>query len=735
MKQLNRSFKVIVCLLVILASIGLGTFAQAEAPVNTSLPAPINEIFPDGPLAQVIATKLGKSTTDAVTAADLNAITSISSAEGNSKGITNLEGIQNLHNISTLNLSSNNISDIQPLSGLINLGQLILVGNHISDARPLAPLTNIYSARFDSQTITLPTRVKTAPLTLDLTGVITGYTGGIPSINSISNGGIYSTPNITWGSLTNQTAVTFRFQQTVGSTTGLFQGTVTQPLTDPDDVPIGAIDAVFPDAALAQVIATKLGKNVTDTVSQNELNTITTLTAMNQGISSLVGMHYLKAVGDLNLTGNNIADVTPLSGLTQLYKLYLVDNHISDISPLAGLTGLSIFRFDSQKFTLPTMDTIDPLSVAMMDITGMDGSKLSPDTISNGGVFISPNITWTGLTTQTKVTYTFSQHIVIGDNSGDFHGTITVPLIPDTTPPVIAADTNHTYNQGETVSPSQFLTDIEATTDDGSAVTSDFATVVDLNVAGDYTVTLQSADTAGNEAVPVTVIVQVVDTIAPIITANSPITYDAEQNINEATFFHDISAKTDDGSLITSDFDTAVNFKIPGTYTVLLQASDASGNAAAPVPVVVNIVSSAVPVISANSEVTYKQYSDISASQFLVDDHAVATNDGVVSSDFAKVVNLDAVGDYTVTLGAVNSLGNSALPVQVIVHVTAADIEPAISPTKSHAKSGANSIQTQVAKQSLAKEQRLPATGDASQHSLIFGWIILASGILLLRKN
>ncbi|EUJ31887.1 LapB repeat-containing protein [Listeria cornellensis] len=824
MKHLKNGLKLLICIVIVFGSIGLSTSTEvtAESPLSATLPAPINQVFPDAALAQVIATKLGKTVTDTVTVADLNTITSISDAEGSGKGITSLDGMQNLNNIQGLRLNSNNISDLTPIAGLTNITSLYISANHISDITPLAGLTKLVAGRFDSQTITLPQVSNNGSLVLNLTGVLKNMSGDIPTtINTISNSGSYSIPNVTWNGLTSQTSLSFRFIQDVvvnGAVIGTFHGTVTQPTQNVALNPIGPINTIFPDENLAQIIATKLGKNVTDIVNQADLNTIVSLgdsETLNRGITSLVGMEHLKYITSLNLINNNISDVTPLSGLTQLGILRLIGNHINDISPLANLTNLSSFRFDSQTFTSPAVNTTDPLSIVEMSITSIDGSQLPPDTISNGGTFIAPMITWTGLTNQLSVQYTFAKTIVLGGYAGSFQGTVTIPLIPDTTPPVITADSSFTYEQHDTATASQFLLDVNAITDDGSVITSDFATAVNLDVVGDYTVTLNSTDNMGNVATPETVTVHVVDTVPPVITADSAYTYESGSVLNEAIFLQDIhaktddgsaitsdfvdvvdsavvgdytvtltatdqygnvanpvrvvvhivdttppvitaspivtyeidqavsesdfldsiAAKTDDGSAITSDFESAVNFAIPGEYTVTLQSTDNFGNVAEPVRVTVKIVSSTVPVISADSDVTYQQYATVSAAQFLRDDKASASNDGVVSSDFASAVNLEIAGDYIVTLNAVNSDGNVAVPVKVTVHVLAPKPDDPTNPINPVNPTKPVPNKSQVDSNKSEDVQRLPKTGDSSLPLAAFGWIIFVSGVLLLKKR
>ncbi|WP_271003730.1 LapB repeat-containing protein, partial [Listeria seeligeri] len=128
------------------------------------------------------------------------------------------------------------------------------------------------------------------------------------------------------------------------------------------------------------------------------------------------------------------------------------------------------------------------------------------------------------------------------------------------------------YPKNSTVDSQQFFDDINASTNDGSPITSDFDTVVDFATAGDYTVTLNSVNADGVAASPVTVTVTVEKAPAPIITADNEITYMKNSTISSAQFLTDISATTNDSSPITSDFDTVVDFTTAGDYTVTLQS-------------------------------------------------------------------------------------------------------------------------------------------------------------------
>ncbi|MBC8931770.1 LapB repeat-containing protein, partial [Escherichia coli] len=79
----------------------------------------------------------------------------------------------------------------------------------------------------------------------------------------------------------------------------------------------------------------------------------------------------------------------------------------------------------------------------------------------------------------------------------------------------------------------------------------------------------------GNYALPVKVTVVVQDTQKPVISSSATsITYERGEKKQETGFFLDLAIKTDDGTPVTSDFDTAVNLDTAGTYTVTLNSED-----------------------------------------------------------------------------------------------------------------------------------------------------------------
>ncbi|HCW3282457.1 TPA: LapB repeat-containing protein [Listeria monocytogenes] len=85
---------------------------------------------------------------------------------------------------------------------------------------------------------------------------------------------------------------------------------------------------------------------------------------------------------------------------------------------------------------------------------------------------------------------------------------VTVTIIEKT---VITAELEVSYDMNATKSEADFLADIKAVTNDGTAITTDFATVVDLTKAGEYTVTL-NAENDNQKATALKVTVKVKDT-------------------------------------------------------------------------------------------------------------------------------------------------------------------------------------------------------------------------------
>ncbi|MBC2185495.1 LPXTG cell wall anchor domain-containing protein [Listeria sp. FSL L7-0253] len=153
-KQSNSIFKIVLMVAAILGiSLYITTSQGAEVRAESiTQPTPINEIFPDPVIANDVKTLVGKSNvTDAVSQSDLDGITRLSAVTA---GVTTIEGMQYLNNLSELELKDNQITDLSPIENLTNITELELSGNPLKDVSSIAGLKSIKTLDLISTQIT-----------------------------------------------------------------------------------------------------------------------------------------------------------------------------------------------------------------------------------------------------------------------------------------------------------------------------------------------------------------------------------------------------------------------------------------------------------------------------------------------------------------------------------------------------------------------------------------------------
>ncbi|EBH4249797.1 cell wall anchor protein, partial [Listeria monocytogenes] len=124
-------------------------------------------------------------------------------------------------------------------------------------------------------------------------------------------------------------------------------------------------ETVFPDAALATVIAKAATglEDITQEVSQTDLNKITSLTATSKGIVDLTGIDLLSKLTSLSISGNQITDISALNGLTNLSNLNVSNNKITNFNLNANSN-------------LPMLSTVNICSNNLKNINVQDQPKL-----------------------------------------------------------------------------------------------------------------------------------------------------------------------------------------------------------------------------------------------------------------------------------------------------------------------------------------------------------------------
>ncbi len=221
---------------------------------------------------------------------------------------------------------------------------------------------------------------------------------------------------------------------------------------------------------------------------------------------------------------------------------------------------------------------------------------------------------------------------------------------------------------------SALVVNCASTYEDGGATATD-ACEGDVNVTvtgsvntatpGVYVLTYEAQDSQGNVSTPITRTVTVADTTSPVITllGSGSVTLEC------GTGYLDAGATISDNC----DADVSITTTNPvepgtvGVYTVRYNATDASGNMAAEVIRVVNVVDTTVPVITlvGGADLT------VACSDNFADPGATVQDacDGDLPAIVSGVVNSSEPGNYTLTYTASDAAGNVAVPVTRIVRV------------------------------------------------------------------
>ncbi|EAC4202789.1 MucBP domain-containing protein [Listeria monocytogenes] len=152
------------------------------------------------------------------------------------------------------------------------------------------------------------------------------------------------------------------------------------------------------------------------------------------------------------------------------------------------------------------------------------------DSLSKAKVKFDWKTSYSGEGGEAKIDSLVATATATSEDKAGNKSTSTSSLKPkDISAPVVKADkTEVTYNLGSNVTEEQFLTDINASVTDNYdstiSLTSNFTSIVNLAVSGDYSVNVQATDKAGNVSNTVNVTVHVA-TPAPVAGANITVNY------------------------------------------------------------------------------------------------------------------------------------------------------------------------------------------------------------------
>ncbi|MBC2318124.1 LPXTG cell wall anchor domain-containing protein [Listeria booriae] len=315
------------------------------------------------------------------------------------------------------------------------------------------------------------------------------------------------------------------------------------------------------------------------------------------GVADYRGIENFSALKYFIATGQNVGYGVPINSTIKSSALSYDETAQTLYIPFSLMTGRTI-NFDGFVPNFTTSTSTSDTFFALNDMQA-DGSRLS---VTAEGLTVN-DVTKADFASLNNMTYNARINLPAGSYAAPSHMTlsnykISAPMYKHSFAIEhslkITADDAIKYIQNEPLTENQFLKDIGAMTDDGTAVSSDFADVVDFGMPGVYVVTLNAENSAGLRATPVQVEVTILQ--KPVITATDKISYAKDASKTEGEFLADIAAVTNDDSVITSDFVDVVDFTTPGDYTVTLHAESGDGVKAETVQIVVTIEAKDEPV-------------------------------------------------------------------------------------------------------------------------------------------
>ncbi|EAC6264340.1 LPXTG cell wall anchor domain-containing protein [Listeria monocytogenes] len=455
MKAKNNFFKQLISIMTVLSLLfmvlGIQGNNEVKAATLATPPAPINQIFPDADLAEGIRAVLQKaSVTDVATQEELESITKLVVA---GEKVASIQGIEYLTNLEYLNLNGNQITDISPLSNLVKLTNLYIGTNKITDISALQNLTNLRELYLNEDNISdiSPLANLTKMYSLNL-----GANHNLSDLSPLSNmtGLNYLTvteskvKDVTpIANLTDLYSLSLNYNQIedispLASLTSLhyFTAYVNQitditpvaNMTRLNSLKIGnnKITDLSPLANLSQLTWLEIGTNqISDINAVKDLTKLKMLNVGSNQISDISVLNNLSQLNSLFLNNNQLGneDMEVIGGLTNLTTLFLSQNHITDIRPLASLSKMDSADFANQVIKKPARNFSKTLSVPN-NITSIDGTLVTPKTISNNGTYDAPNVNWSSPSYLPEVRYTFKQDVAVGSTTSSYTGIIIQPL-------------------------------------------------------------------------------------------------------------------------------------------------------------------------------------------------------------------------------------------------------------------------------------------------------------------
>ncbi|EAC7032078.1 class 1 internalin InlK [Listeria monocytogenes] len=470
-----------------------------------------NVNIPDSTFKAYLNGQLGQASTANITEAQMDSLTYITLENIN---VTDLTGIEYAHNIKDLTINNIHATNYNQISGLSNLERLRIMGADVtSDKIPnLSGLTNLtlldlsHSAHDDS----ILTKINTLP---KVTSIDLSYNGAITDIMPLKTMPELKSLNIQFDGVHDYRGIEdfpklntlLAYGQTIGGKKLINSDIKSSKLTYNAEnqtlyVPFSLMTerTVNYDGYVPDFVKSTASSDTYFTMNEQQVNG-NRLTITSDGLTvsdvsktdfdNLEKMEYNARI-DLSYQSYNTPEQFQNGGSytisMPIYDHYFTVDHSLNITA------------DSEKTYIENQPVTEATFLADIHAKTDDGSTVTSD-FADKVDFNTPG------------TYTVTLQ---SENNAGLKATpvqVNVTIKAKTT---ITADEKITYKVDTSKTEAAFLADIKATTNDGTAITSDFATVVDLSKPGKYVVTL-NAENDLQKALPVQVMV-IVEKETPI---------------------------------------------------------------------------------------------------------------------------------------------------------------------------------------------------------------------------
>ena len=385
---------------------------------------------------------------------------------------------------------------------------------------------------------------------------------------------------------------------------------------------------------------------------------------LTQSITTVSNVDTSK-IGEYTVT-YNVTDSANVPAQEVIRTVIVVDT----LAPVITLSG-------EETVTIEQGTEYNPIlgATATDDIDGMLDDQIN--TVSNVNTSIPGEYTVTYSVTNSKgLSATVTRTVIVKPSQAPV-----ITLIGDST---VTVEVGSIYeDQGATA-----IDNVDG--DLTESIVVDYSNV-DSSTPGQYTVTYNVSDAAGNAAVEVIRTVIVEDTTAPVITLNG---YDRIY-IEVGSIYDDLGATASDnvdGNLTESivvDYSN-VNTSTLGEYTVTYNVSDAAGNAAAEVTRTVIVQDTTAPTILSGFEdrLTIVDWSTLEIYPSFIEgfeENKVFT-DGIQYRDDPEISlpltlfyeaaqgsenpNVEITGENTINIFVRDSSDNTSDPVERVIDVT-----------------------------------------------------------------